>query len=38
MMEDKVDGSSNFKVLEIQDFRGIIILGNTKGFTRESYQ
>jgi hypothetical protein len=38
MMEDKLDGSRNFKVLERQNSRGIIIVGNTKGFTRDNYQ
>jgi hypothetical protein len=35
MMEDKLDESSNFKVLERQDFGGILIVGNTKGFIRD---
>jgi hypothetical protein len=38
MMEDKLDESSNLKVLERQDFRGILIVGNTKGFTIDNYQ
>jgi hypothetical protein len=38
MMEDKLDESSNFKVLERQDFRGRLIVGNKKGFTRDNYQ
>ena len=33
-MEDKLDESSNFKVIERQVFRGRIIVGNTKGFIR----
>jgi hypothetical protein len=35
MMEDKLDESSNFKVLERQDFRRKVIVGNTKGFIRD---
>jgi hypothetical protein len=35
MMEDKLDESSNFKVIERQDFRGRLIVGNTKGFIRD---
>jgi hypothetical protein len=31
MMEDKLDGSSNFKVLERQDFRGRLIEVIQKG-------
>jgi hypothetical protein len=38
MMEDKLDESRNFKVLKSQDFRGRLIMGNTKGFTIDSYQ
>jgi hypothetical protein len=30
MMEDKLDGSSNFKVPKRQDFRGRLIVGITK--------
>jgi hypothetical protein len=38
MMEDKIDGSRNLKVIERQDFRGRLIVGNTKGFTIDNYQ
>jgi hypothetical protein len=38
MMEDKLDGSRKFKVLERQDIRGRLIVVNTKGFTRDIYQ
>jgi hypothetical protein len=38
MMEDKIDESSNLKVPERQDFRGRLIVGNTKWFTRYNYQ
>jgi hypothetical protein len=38
MMEDNLDGSSNFKVIERKEFIGILIVGNTKGFTRDNYQ
>jgi hypothetical protein len=30
MMEDKLDGSNNFKFLEDKDFRGRLIVGDTR--------
>jgi hypothetical protein len=38
MMEDKLDESRNLKIIERIDFRGRLIVGNTKGFTRDNYQ
>jgi hypothetical protein len=38
MMKDKIDGSSKLQVLGKQYFRGRLIVGNTKAFTKDNYQ